>query len=196
LNYDVIAYPKTEPVKRDESQPPPPPPERIILSGYKLWYHRERDETEPIPVDQRPTSITLLVLADGEVILRRTITAADNWSWRIEVDKYAEDGHEIVYTVDEEIIYDYRKWVVKRDGNDVIINEYSPGDDTEDIPDDDPPLYAPDDGPDGPNAVPTTNDNANLQLWLVLMGAGSVGLIAAVLFLLNTKRQGRIKRKG
>jgi len=63
--------------------------------------------------------------------------------------KYAADGHEIVYTVDEVRIDGYRKWVITTDGYN-IINEYSPGDNTTDIPGEPPPLGPPDEGPDVP----------------------------------------------
>ena len=110
--------------------------------------------------------------------------------------KYAADGHEIVYTVDEVRIDGYRKWVITTDGYN-IINEYSPGDNTEDIPDVPPPLGPPDEGPDVPYTRdfpedgPKTNDDSNMQLWIMLIAAGSIGLLA-VLIVMNSKRFTRI----
>jgi len=142
-NYDITSYPKTDPTKK-------PSDEKIIISGYKAWHHHNRYTNEYVPENIRPRSITLIVLADGVAIIRKTISAADNWSWSIEVDKYADDGHEIVYTVDEAIIYNYRKWVQGYN----IINEYSPGDNTEEFPDDEPPRTPPDEGPNIPYSPP------------------------------------------
>ena len=188
-NYNVTAYPKTEPIKRNT--------EKINIIGTKSWYHHIRNTNQYVPENQRPRSITLLLYADGELILQKTITAADNWYWSVEVDKYAEDGHEIVYTVDESVIYNYRKWVIVTTDGYNIINEYSPGDNTEDIPDVPPPLGPPDEGPDVPYTRdfpedgPKTNDDSNMQLWIMLIVAGSIGLLA-VLIIMNSKRFTRI----
>jgi hypothetical protein len=190
-NYNVISYPKTEPVKRETEVSN----EKIIISGGKLWYHHIRDTYTYIPDDQKPVSITLLVFADGYEIIREAVTAAQNWQWNIELDKYALDGHEIEYTIDEAVFYDYRKWIVGYD----LINEYSPGDDTIEIPDDPPPLGPPDDGPNGPNPPVTpdspppsdiskTGDESNIQLWILMLAAGAVGL-AVVIWVMSSKRK-------
>jgi len=147
------------------------PSDKITISGGKSWYHRTRDENEYVSQEKKPTHIVLYVLADGVIIQEKTITATDNWSWKIELDKYAEDGHEIVYTVNEARFEDYRKWVIGYD----IINEYSPGDNTDDIPDVPPPFGAPDDGP-------KTGDDSNIQLWIALLVTSVVLLLLTVIF--------------
>jgi len=177
------------------------PPETVTISGGKTWYHRTREDSVYIPDEKKPVSITLLVLADGEIVLKKLITAADRWSWSIEMDKYAPDGREIVYTVDEEVFYDYRKWVSGYS----IINEYSPGDNTNDIPDVPPPLGPPDDGPGGPQVPvippqvsepgkpgPITGDESNTGLYIILLCIAAVPALGSAVWLLAGKR----RRKG
>ena len=55
-------------------------------------------------------SVTIKLLADGTEKETVTLTATDNWTHTFtNLDKYAADGHEIVYTVDETPIAGYAK---------------------------------------------------------------------------------------
>ena len=55
-------------------------------------------------------SVTIKLFADGTEKETVTLTAADNWTHTFtNLDKYAADGHEIVYTVDETPVTDYIK---------------------------------------------------------------------------------------
>ena len=55
-------------------------------------------------------SVTIKLFADGTEKETVTLTAADNWTHTFaNLDKYAADGHEIVYTVDETPATDYIK---------------------------------------------------------------------------------------
>jgi len=55
-------------------------------------------------------SVTIKLFADGTEKETVTLTAADNWTHTFaNLDKYAADGHEIVYTVDETPVTDYTK---------------------------------------------------------------------------------------
>ena len=55
-------------------------------------------------------SVTIKLFADGIEKETVTLTAADNWTHTFaNLDKYAADGHEIVYTVDETPVTDYIK---------------------------------------------------------------------------------------
>ncbi|WP_314851255.1 Cna B-type domain-containing protein [uncultured Solobacterium sp.] len=55
-------------------------------------------------------SVTIKLYADGTEKETVTLTAADNWTHTFaNLDKYAADGHEIVYTVDETPVTDYTK---------------------------------------------------------------------------------------
>ena len=55
-------------------------------------------------------SVTIKLFADGVEKDTVTLTAADNWTHTFaNLDKYAADGHEIVYTVDETPVTDYVK---------------------------------------------------------------------------------------
>ena len=55
-------------------------------------------------------SVTIKLLADGAEKETVTLTATDNWTHTFtNLDKYANDGHEIVYTVDETPVAGYAK---------------------------------------------------------------------------------------
>lgn len=55
-------------------------------------------------------SVTIKLFADGTEKETVTLTAADNWTHTFaNLDKYAADGHEIVYTVDETPVTNYIK---------------------------------------------------------------------------------------
>ncbi len=55
-------------------------------------------------------SVTIKLLADGTEKETVTLTATDNWTHTFtNLDKYATDGHEIVYTVDETPVAGYAK---------------------------------------------------------------------------------------
>ena len=55
-------------------------------------------------------SVTIKLFADGTEKETVTLTATDNWTHTFaNLDKYAADGHEIVYTVDETPVTDYTK---------------------------------------------------------------------------------------
>ena len=55
-------------------------------------------------------SVTIKLLADGAEKETVTLTATENWTHTFtNLDKYAADGHEIVYTVDEVPVTDYVK---------------------------------------------------------------------------------------
>ena len=129
--------------------------DKVFISGQKTWNHGNN------PIEKRPASITLFVKEDGVIILQKLITEAEHWSWSIRVDRYAADGHEIVYTVDEARINDYQKTITGYS----IYNTYTPGMDT--------------DGSGHPGgSVPKTGDNNQLYLWLTTMILSFMGLSA------------------
>ena len=77
-------------------------PETVEFSGSKTWY--DADNQDGI----RPESITINLLADGEVIDTITVGEAEKWSWSFtELPKYRDQGVEIVYTITEEAVKDY-----------------------------------------------------------------------------------------
>jgi len=171
-NYDVIAYPKTEPVKRDTE----PSSEKILISGKKTWNHVDN------PNVYWPDSITLILKADGAVVLEKKITAADNWSWNIEAPKYAEDGHKIVYTVNEARIDDYAKYIKGYS----IHNAYHPGWNT-DLPEPDVPYTGEpkddDPGDDHGNDLKKFPLPITGGLGTILYTAGGVALVGTAIFL-------------
>ena len=147
----------------------------INISGTIKWHHTTRDNRYTNPTSKRPNSITLYVYADDVVVLQRVITAGDDWSWSINMDMFAEDGHFITYRVDESTISDYNKWV---DGFD-LINEYSPGASTDDLVEIDPPS--------GSNwstgSKPITGDNSPLILFITLLCISGFVMLIVLLFL-------------
>ena len=76
-------------------------PQVVTLSGEKVWDDAGNQD------GIRPESVTIHILADGEVVQTLTVTAETGWKWSVEnLPKYAA-GQEIVYTVTEEPVEGY-----------------------------------------------------------------------------------------
>ena len=70
--------------------------EEIELSGTKIWNDNDNNWKT------RPESITVNLLANGEVVASKNVTAADNWKYSFtNLPKYDEDVGQINYTIDE-----------------------------------------------------------------------------------------------
>ena len=75
--------------------------ETVDIAGSKTW--DDKDDQD----GKRPASITINLLADGEEVAEKTVTAEDDWAWSFEgLDKYSK-GVEIVYTITEDEIEGY-----------------------------------------------------------------------------------------
>ena len=150
---------------------------QISISGTKTWNHGGN----PNP----PKSIVVYTYGDGELAAQRLVTEKEGWKYTFELPKYAEDGHEIHYTIDEAPVEGYEKII---DGYN-LINTYDPdlpigpdpGDpdkptdpDKPGKPDD--PNKPPNPGDDGPQ----TGDNAVLWPWVIAMVLSLCGLIITV----------------
>ncbi|WP_297377198.1 Cna B-type domain-containing protein [uncultured Helcococcus sp.] len=91
-------------------------PEIIEIEGSKTW--DDKDNQDGI----RPESITIKLLANGEIIETKEVSAKDNWTWKFtELAKYA-DGEEIKYTITENSVKGYSTLYKDFD----IVNEYTP----------------------------------------------------------------------
>ncbi|WP_427814849.1 Cna B-type domain-containing protein (plasmid) [Enterococcus sp. 22-H-5-01] len=87
------------------------------IKGNKVWDDKSNQD------GKRPSEITVNLLADGEPVTAKKVTAAENWEYTFsDLPKY-KDGKEIIYTVTENHIKDYSTEIK---GND-IINHYTPG---------------------------------------------------------------------
>lgn len=128
-----------------------PEADTVIIAGEKRWEHGSN------PVANRPDSITLYVYADGKQVVQWQVTAKDDWKYSIELPKFAADGSEIRYTVDEKAVDGYTKQI---DGYD-LVNTYV--DDTGD--------------PFDPEDTPDTGDHTDLTVWLIMMIASGIMLI-------------------
>ncbi|MDO4356018.1 MAG: Cna B-type domain-containing protein [Clostridia bacterium] len=76
-------------------------PVTIDISGSKTWDDANDQD------GQRPVSIAINLLADGDVIKTENVTADENgdWSWKFEnLPKYKDHGKAIDYTITEEEI--------------------------------------------------------------------------------------------
>src|SRR5699024_1233967 len=80
-----------------------------VVTGTKTWLD---DDSE-----NRPDSITVYLLANGEQVDKMDVTAESDWEYEFtELPEFDEEGKEIVYTVDEESIEGYEKSI---EGNDI-----------------------------------------------------------------------------
>jgi len=76
-------------------------PETVDVEGRKTW--NDANDQDGI----RPESITINLLANGEIIKTESVTAEDNWSWSFDnLPKY-NAGNEIVYSITEEAVDGY-----------------------------------------------------------------------------------------
>ena len=91
-------------------------PETVGIEGEKYW--EDNDDQDGI----RPTEITVNLLADGEVVDTKTVTAADEWKYSFtDLPKNKRvDGQtvEIVYTVQEDAVDGYET-IQKDEGYDI-----------------------------------------------------------------------------
>ncbi len=92
-------------------------PEVLTISGSKTWDDENNQD------GMRPSSITIRLHKNGEVVSTRTVTAYDGWSWTFSNEPKYEDGNEITYTITEDAIDEYS---AAMDGYDVT-NSYTPG---------------------------------------------------------------------
>ncbi len=122
-----------------------------IIAGAKTWNHGTN------PKDFQPTSIVVKVYGDGKQVAERSVTEEDGWRYSFELPRYAKDGHEIVYVIDEEPIRGYHKMV---DGYN-LVNTYIGV-------------------PNVPGAsAPTTGDSNDMDMWICMMIFSFCGLLVS-----------------
>ena len=93
-------------------------PETIAVTGTKTW--DDADDQDGM----RPDEITVRLLANGQEIDSKTVTAEENWEYSFEdLPKYENHGTLISYTVLENGVEGYQTAI---DGYD-ITNSYTPG---------------------------------------------------------------------
>lgn len=74
--------------------------EQTTISGQKTWLDYDKAD--------RPKSITVNLLANGEKIAEQTVTAETDWTYTFEnINVYDEEGKEITYTIEEEEVEGY-----------------------------------------------------------------------------------------
>ena len=73
----------------------------VEVTGSKTWIDNNN------AYETRPESITINVLADGEEVASKTVTAADGWSYKFTDLPMNKAGEEIVYTITEDTVEGY-----------------------------------------------------------------------------------------
>lgn len=91
-------------------------PEVTSISGTKTWNDNDNQD------GKRPTSITVNLLADGNVYDSKTVTAATNWTYTFNNLPVYENGQKITYAVSEDEVAGYETAI---DGFN-ITNSYTP----------------------------------------------------------------------
>ena len=92
-------------------------PAVVAVEGTKTWVDNDNQD------GVRPESITINLLADGQVIDSKVVTAADGWAWNFtDLPQYKDHGTAIVYAVTENAVEDYS---TEYDGYNVI-NTHAP----------------------------------------------------------------------
>lgn len=145
-------------------------PEVVSINVTKLW----KGDTEA----DRPESIMVDVLADGEVVESMELTAADNWTGSLlDMPAYA-NGKAIVYTVEERAVEGYTAaYSTDANGGLVITNTLVPA-----------PIVDPGANVDPePTPTPQTGDSSNMVLYIVLAVMAMAG-VCAMVFVPKKKR--------
>ena len=95
-------------------------PEKTTISGSKTWDDADNQD------GKRPSSIIVNLLADGEKVDSKTVTAENEWNWSFtDLNKYAK-GREIQYTITEDKVENYITNIEKTENGYVVTNSYTP----------------------------------------------------------------------
>lgn len=86
------------------------------MDVYKTWNDRGNRD------GMRPKSITVHLLADGQVVASKTITEADGWNWTFAPLPEKKNGQTIVYTLSEDPVPGYTTQI----NGSSVINAYDP----------------------------------------------------------------------
>ena len=158
-------------------------PDTVEIAGNKTWNHGDN------PEDKWPDSIVVEVYADGRLAAQRLVTATDGWQYAFELPRYAQDGHKIVYSVDEAEVPGYTAEINGYD----LVNTYigTTPEPTPDPGDDEPSTPS---TPPGGTDSPKTGDNSNLTIWVVMMFLSLAGLIMTLLLRKRKSRECKSKR--
>ena len=91
--------------------------EKTSVRGSKTWNDAGNQD------GKRPASITINLLANGEKVDSKVVTAADGWKWSFTDLPKNDNGQEIVYTITEDAVPGYSTEVKGYD----VTNSYTPG---------------------------------------------------------------------
>ncbi|WP_155971417.1 Cna B-type domain-containing protein, partial [Streptococcus ruminantium] len=92
-------------------------PETTEVAGTKTW--KDNNDQD----GKRPKSITINLLADGQPVASKIVTADDNWAYKFSNLPAKKNGAAITYTISEKAVADY---TTTYDGYN-ITNSYTPG---------------------------------------------------------------------
>lgn len=148
-------------------------PQKTSIQVTKAWEDKHDQD------GKRPASVTIKLLADGKEVEGKTLTLskANNWTGSFtDLDEY-KAGKKIEYTIKEEAVGNGYTSVITGSAKDgyVVTNVRTPST----------PPEKPNTPPEKPNnELPKTGDDANLSLYLML-----IGLSGALLIVLGLKRR-------
>jgi pilin isopeptide linkage protein/LPXTG-motif cell wall-anchored protein len=132
----------------------------VHINGMKTWEHKGN------PDANHPQNITVLIMNGDEVVIQKLVSAADDWQWSFTLPRFDHSGSEIPYTVDEAVVYGYRKAVEGYNLTNTYIPPEPPDLET-DLQDPSVPLFP----------GPATGDDANIALWVILLLISVVALL-------------------
>ncbi|MCL2546609.1 MAG: Cna B-type domain-containing protein [Oscillospiraceae bacterium] len=173
----------TPPPMPSPAPSPEPSRETVVIQGAKTWEHGS------LSPRYHPNSITIVIRADGQIVLQRVITSSDHWSWAFMLDKYDADGNEIVYMIEELPVPGYTTTINGFD----ITNTFDPS--ASGRPDRSGQFGGINSrgvNSENANSVgsnPRTSDSNHLPGFIVLFGVGTSGIVAlSILSLKHIKR--------
>lgn len=135
---------------------PPDDSEKVTVSGTKHWYHGSNSSNPPY-------SVTVYVKNGNVKVASQTITAKDGWKYSFELPKHDSEGNEITYTVDEEAVENYGKYIKGYD----LYNSYGRTNGYD---------------PTTPGGSSQTGDTSPLWLWITLMAVSAVTFTALIIY--------------
>lgn len=163
----VNSYEDPEAQKKDEV---------VIISGEKKWSHRDN------PVGNWPTSVTIYIFGDGELVKELVVTEDTDWIYVQEFPKYAEDGHEIVYTLEERPVPGYDTQIQGYN----IVNIYHSTEETENPEND---------HNGGGSGATDTSDHNHAERYLLTMVMSLSGLILTIRMQIEERKYRRRRKR-
>lgn len=145
------------------------------IKGIKTWRHGTN------PVNKRPQSIVIQLLADGQVVQQKQVSEKEQWMYQFVAPIYDPDGQKITYTIKEVPVPGYQTTISGYDVTNSFIEESTPINPIK--PTDKPNLTVP---PKRPGKLLQTNEVRHIGLAII-----GLSLLSGVAWFYSNRHQKR-----